>query len=66
MRVLWITHDVLPEFAPFVSGDYSLGGSWIDPLFYSLAENEDIELGIVSPVVNGAYLQQQIGKIQYF
>ena len=66
MRVLWITHDVLPEFAPFVSGDYSLGGSWIPPLFYSLAENEDIELGIVSPVVNGAYLKKEIDGIQYF
>jgi len=66
MRVLWIVHDVLPDFAPFVSGDYSLGGSWIDPLFYSLAENEDIELGIVSPVVNGAYLKKEIDGIQYF
>ena len=66
MKVLWITHDVLPEFAPFVAGDYSLGGSWIGPLFYSLAEQENIQLGIASPVVNGASLKKQIGKIQYF
>lgn len=66
MRVLWIVHDVLPEFTPFVSGDYTLGGSWIDPLFHSLAESENIELGIVSPVVNGAYLKKYIDGISYF
>jgi glycosyltransferase involved in cell wall biosynthesis len=66
MRILWITHDVLPEFAPYVSGDYSLGGSWIAPLFYSVSKNQNVELGILSPVVNGACQNKNIQGIQYY
>ncbi len=66
MRILWITADVLYPFLPFVEGNPSQGGSWIDPLFFSLAKNKDIQLGILSPVLNGKNQVKDIDGIIYF
>ena len=56
MRVLWIVHDVLERFLPYVNkGNPTTGGSWVTPLFDSLCSSEEIRLGIISPVVNGEY-----------
>ena len=66
MKVLWIAHDVLPEFAPYVFGHYTRGGSWVAPLFYALARHEGIDLGIITPVVGGKYQHQNIAGLDYF
>lgn len=66
MRILWITADVLDPFFPFVEGNPSRGGSWIDPLFFSLAKNQNNQMGILSPVLNGKNQTKKIDGIMHF
>jgi glycosyltransferase involved in cell wall biosynthesis len=66
MKILWITADVLAPFYPFVKGSPTHGGSWVDPLFFSLAKNKDIQMGILSPVLNGKCQEKIIDGITYY
>ena len=66
MRILWIVTDVLEPFFPFVEGNPSRGGSWIDPLFFSLSKIQDNQLGILSPVTNGKNQVKEIDGITYY
>ena len=66
MRILWITADVLDSFFPYVEGNPSRGGTWIDPLFFSLSKNKNNQMGILSPVFNGKNQAKEIGGIMYF
>jgi glycosyltransferase involved in cell wall biosynthesis len=66
MRILWITADVLEPFFPFVEGSPSRGGSWIGPLFFSLAEDKNNRMGVLSPVLNGKNQTKEIDGIIHF
>ena len=66
MKILWIVHDVLEPFFPFVDGKPSKGGSWIDPLFFSLVNVKNIKMGIISPVINGTYQHKEINGVSYY
>ena len=66
MKILWIVNTILPKFIPFVSGNYRTGGSWITPLFYALEKYTDIQLGIITPIVNGRNQKEIIDQISYY
>lgn len=53
MRILWITNNPLTDFLPEIKGTPALGGSWIMALAKALAHGSDIELGVVTNVVDG-------------
>lgn len=66
MRILWITNNILEPFFPYVAGKPTKGGSWIDPLFYGLSNSNEVKIGMISPVVNGEYLEKSIDGISYY
>ncbi len=67
MRILWVIHDVLEQFLPYVvKGKPSTGGSWITPLFNSLCNNESIKLGVISPIVNGQYFKKHTEEAIFY
>ena len=66
LRILWIIHDVLPIFKPYVKGKPTLGGSWITPLFYALKNQSNITLGSITPVINGMEQKKVIDNITYY
>ncbi|TDD95066.1 glycosyltransferase family 4 protein [Flavobacterium cellulosilyticum] len=53
MKVLWITNDVIESFYPFVEGKPTKGGSWVESLYFALNKYSSIELGILTPVLDG-------------
>ncbi|MFA6911733.1 MAG: glycosyltransferase family 4 protein [Proteiniphilum sp.] len=66
MRILWITHDLFESFLPYVNGKPSLGGAWIAPLFDILKNENDVILGSVTPVLEGAFQQKEIDGVMYY
>ncbi|MFE3869268.1 glycosyltransferase family 4 protein [Flavobacterium sp. LS2P90] len=66
MKILWITHDVLEPFFPFVEGKPTKGGSWIDPLFFGLASFKDAQMGMINPVIEGKNQKKLISGITYY
>ncbi len=66
MKILWIVHDVLEPFFPFVEGKPTKGGSWIDPLFFSLVNVKNIKMGVISPVIDSTYLHKEINGVAYY
>jgi glycosyltransferase involved in cell wall biosynthesis len=66
MRVLWITHDVIETFYPFVKGKPSKGASWSEPLFSSLVNCDGLEMGIITPVIEGKYEKIIIENISMY
>ncbi len=66
MKVLWIVHDVLDPFFPFVVGNPTKGSPWIDPLFFGLSKNKEIKMGVITPVVGGEFLEKVISNIHYY
>lgn len=66
MRILWITHDLFDVFLPYVKGKPTKGGSWIAPLFYRLGNDPEVQLGSITPVLNGAAQKIEIDDIIYY
>jgi len=66
MRILWITHDLFDVFLPYVKGKPTKGGSWIAPLFYRLKNDPEVQLGSITPVLNGAAQKKEIDDIIYY
>jgi glycosyltransferase involved in cell wall biosynthesis len=66
MKILWLIHDVLDPFYPFVDGKPTKGGSWIAPLFFNLAKSKDIELGVMTPIIDGKKIKKEIECITYY
>ena len=66
MKVLWIIHDVLEPFFPYVKGKPAKGGSWIEPLFFSLSNHPEIKLGVITPITDGEFIKKKIANIEYY
>lgn len=66
MRILWITVDVLDDFYPYVKGKPTRGSSWIAPLFYHLTQQAGVEMGMITPVVEGEAQKMEMGGIVYY
>jgi glycosyltransferase involved in cell wall biosynthesis len=66
MKILWLIHDVLNPFYPFVVGKPTKGGSWISPLFFNLAKSKELEFGVMTPIINGKKIKKKIDGITYY
>ena len=66
MRILWITVNILDVFFPHVKGKPTKGGSWIAPLFYNLHKQPGVELGMITPVIDGEEQKKEIDRIVYY
>ncbi|MEA5126989.1 MAG: glycosyltransferase family 4 protein [Proteiniphilum sp.] len=66
MRILWITANVLDIFFPRVKGKPTKGASWIAPLFYSLHRQPGVELGMITPVIDGEEQKEEINRVVYY
>ena len=66
MRILWITWGPFEPFRFLIKGRPQKSSSWTSPLFSSLSKNDNITLGSVVPVINGAYQKEYIGNVTYY
>lgn len=66
MRILWIVHNLFECFSPYAKGKPTKGGSWIAPLFYGIKDYPEIELGALTPVVDGEAQKEEIEGITYY
>jgi glycosyltransferase involved in cell wall biosynthesis len=66
MKVLWITHDVLEIFYPFVEGRPTLGSTWLDSLYLELKKNPKLELGILTPVSGGKNQKLLLDNVTFY
>jgi glycosyltransferase involved in cell wall biosynthesis len=53
MKVLWITNDVIKPFLPFIQGKKSVGGTWVESLYFAFKNHSNYELAILTPVIDG-------------
>lgn len=66
MRVLWITYNVFDPFYSIAKGYPAKSASWTTPLFYSLFNEDNIQLGSLVPILHGVYQKEKIDDIIYY
>ena len=66
MKVLWITHDVLDIFYPFVEGRPTLGSTWLDSLYLELKINPKLELSILTPIIGGKSQKLHLDNVTFY
>lgn len=66
MRVLWITYNVFEPFYALAKGRPFRSASWTTPLFFSLFEDNNLQLGSIAPIYKGEYQKELIQDIVYY
>lgn len=66
MRILWITSDVFNTIYPQIKGKPTIGGTWLEPLFYNLCNFEGIQMATLTPVMSGESQKIEIDNVAYY
>ena len=66
MKVLWVTHGIMPVMLKAMGKAVGIGGGWLDEPARLLAEDPDTELSIVSPWTGKEILHKSLSGIEYY
>lgn len=67
MKVLWLSNIILPKISEYLSRGKVNGGGWLVGLSEDLKNNEDTELTVCFPCLNGEYIIEGCAdKLNYF
>jgi len=66
MKVLWVTHGIMPIMLQAMGKPAGIGGGWLDEPARLLAEDPEIELSIVSPWTGKDILHKSLPGIEYY
>jgi len=66
MKVLWVTHGIMPVMLKAMGRPEGIGGGWLDEPSRLLSEDKDIELSIVSPWTGKEVVHKSLPGIEYY
>ena len=66
MKILWVTHGIMPIMLQAMGKSAGIGGGWLDEPARLLAEDPEIELSIVSPWTGKDMLHKSLPGIEYY
>lgn len=66
MKILWVTHGIMPVMLQAMGKQAGIGGGWLDEPARLLAEDPDIQLSIASPWTGKEVLHKSLPGIEYY
>ena len=66
MKVLWITHAIMPVMLKAMGKPVSIGGGWLEEPARLLSEDPEIELTIISPWHGKDIFHKSLPGLEYY
>ena len=66
MKVLWVTHGIMPVMLQAMGKSAGIGGGWLDEPARLLAADPEIELTIISPWTGAEVLHKSLPGLEYY